>query len=180
MISVLSLVVAILAVFFGPLVARANVQRQIRATAREAWMREFREKVAMFLIQSLAMRGHQKARDLPITDPAGKAAHESLLALEQCFYVIHLLIQERGIQHQKFLPPLSNLHNKALSGEPRASEAAVLQSVAGIILQRERSAIEVPGRWRSWLRHRLGAVKQWRPWSQLRAWLRRDPPRFPN
>ena len=35
MIAVLSLVVAILAVFFGPLIMRANVQRQIRATARE-------------------------------------------------------------------------------------------------------------------------------------------------
>ena len=40
MISVLSLVVAILAVS-APLVARANTQRQIRAAARETWMREF-------------------------------------------------------------------------------------------------------------------------------------------
>jgi hypothetical protein len=58
MISVLSLVVAILAVFFGPLVARASVQRQIRVTSREAWMREFREKVAEFLSSYAAHRGY--------------------------------------------------------------------------------------------------------------------------
>jgi hypothetical protein len=44
-ISILSLVVAILAVF----VARSNVQRQIQVTAREAWIREFREQVATLL-----------------------------------------------------------------------------------------------------------------------------------
>ena len=49
MISVLSLVVAILAVFFGPLVGRANIQRQLQVTSREAWMRDFREQVAQFL-----------------------------------------------------------------------------------------------------------------------------------
>ena len=48
MISVLSLVVAILAVV-GPLVARANTQRQIRAAARETWMREFRQHAAEML-----------------------------------------------------------------------------------------------------------------------------------
>jgi hypothetical protein len=36
MISVLSLVVAAAAVFVGPFVARANMQRQIQVTAREA------------------------------------------------------------------------------------------------------------------------------------------------
>jgi hypothetical protein len=54
-ISVLALVVAILAVFFGPLIARANVQRQIQVASREAWMREFREQVAQFLTS--VMRG---------------------------------------------------------------------------------------------------------------------------
>jgi hypothetical protein len=49
MISVLSLVVAIPAVFVGPLVARANTQRQIRAAARETWMREFRQHAAEML-----------------------------------------------------------------------------------------------------------------------------------
>jgi hypothetical protein len=48
-IAVLSLVVAILAVFFGPLLARANLQRQLQVTAWEAWMREFREQLAVLL-----------------------------------------------------------------------------------------------------------------------------------
>jgi hypothetical protein len=48
MIAVLSLVVAVLAVFVGPFVAWTNVQRQIAVTAREKWMRELRDYVAAF------------------------------------------------------------------------------------------------------------------------------------
>jgi hypothetical protein len=55
-IPVLALVVAILAVFFGPLVARANTQRQIRVTTREAWMREFREQVATIMATTSGCR----------------------------------------------------------------------------------------------------------------------------
>lgn len=49
MIAVLSLAVAILAVFLGPVVAWAIAQRQIAIAARETWLREFREKVAALL-----------------------------------------------------------------------------------------------------------------------------------
>ena len=38
------------------LVARANLQRQIQATGREAWMREFREQVAVLLSAAGALR----------------------------------------------------------------------------------------------------------------------------
>jgi hypothetical protein len=48
-ISVLSLVVAILAVLFGPLMAWTVALRQITVAARAAWLREFREKVAALL-----------------------------------------------------------------------------------------------------------------------------------
>lgn len=49
MISVLSLVVAILAVFFGPLVTWEVAQQQLRGAVREAWMWDFREKVSEYL-----------------------------------------------------------------------------------------------------------------------------------
>jgi hypothetical protein len=49
MIAVLSLAVAILAVFAGPLVAWAVARQQIVVAARETWMRDLREKVAAFL-----------------------------------------------------------------------------------------------------------------------------------
>jgi hypothetical protein len=60
--------VAILAV----LVARANVQRQLQAAAREAWMREFREQVAQFLA---SLNAEPRQRELapgcdhPAVDP---------------------------------------------------------------------------------------------------------------
>jgi hypothetical protein len=53
LISVLSLVVAGLAVF----VARTNVQRQLQVTARETWMRELREQSTIFLARLQALRG---------------------------------------------------------------------------------------------------------------------------
>jgi hypothetical protein len=55
-IPILALVVAILAVFFGPIIGRANVQRQIRVATREAWIREFREQVARLLARIQALR----------------------------------------------------------------------------------------------------------------------------
>ena len=58
MIPILSLAATILAVFFGPLIARANVQRQLQAAAREAWMREFREQVVALLTSFAAFRDH--------------------------------------------------------------------------------------------------------------------------
>ena len=43
-------------------------------------------------------------------------------------------------------------------------------------LQRERAVIEADPRKLALLR--LGSA-EWQPWSRLRAWLTRDPPRFP-
>jgi hypothetical protein len=60
MISVLSLVVAILAVFVGPSVAWAVARRQLAVTARESWMREFREQVAVLLASEISLRRHAR------------------------------------------------------------------------------------------------------------------------
>lgn len=55
--SVLSLVVSVVVGIGALLVARANLHRQIQVAAREAWMREFREKVSVFLIWALEFHG---------------------------------------------------------------------------------------------------------------------------
>ena len=47
--SILSLVVSLVVGVGAVIMARANLQRQIQVAAREAWMREFREKVAILL-----------------------------------------------------------------------------------------------------------------------------------
>ena len=48
------------------LMARANLQRQIQAAAREAWMREFREQVALFLTWKLEL--HQTGRERALVE----------------------------------------------------------------------------------------------------------------
>ena len=56
--SILSLVVSLVVGIGAVLMARANLQRQIQVTAREAWMREFREQVAALLSAYASYREH--------------------------------------------------------------------------------------------------------------------------
>jgi hypothetical protein len=167
MISVLSLIVAILAVFFGPLVAIANVQRQIRATAREAWMREFRERVSQFRT-SVMLRARAEG---------GTAAEaEEIRSATLSFHVTKLLIAEKAPQYDEF----ERLINRLLAATGRAGERAPPELVnefgntAASILRRERGLIEakqrmiIPG---------FGAFG-WPSWARFVAWCRRDPPHF--
>jgi hypothetical protein len=52
--AVLSLVVSLVVGIGAWVVALANVQRQLQVAAREAWRREFREKVAVLLASDCA------------------------------------------------------------------------------------------------------------------------------
>jgi hypothetical protein len=177
MISVLSLVVAILAVFVGPLVTRANVQRQIQVAAREAWMREFREQVAGFLGDFAAYREavHWLASKPTITWEEGrKEEDEKRLkandAMRRHYHVIRLLVGERG-QHAEFIQILGRPLQVPL--DDRALEPAeAITSAAAAILQHERAIIEAD----------QGMWHEWQPWSRFVAWCRRlgTPPRFPG
>jgi hypothetical protein len=145
MISVLSLVVAILAVFFGPLIARANVQRQLQVAAREAWMREFREQVAAMLTsrQALGRRVSLLGRTA-VDDPEQERQRDALyLAFDQ----LRLLLAEKGAQHETMLETANRLvqedyGNKAEPWHKFAADAAD-------ILRHERAAIVADlGVWR--------------------------------
>jgi hypothetical protein len=163
MISVLSLVVAILAVFFGPLIAQANVQRQIRATARETWMREFRQHAAELLKNHGSM-------------PSDAArAFEFRVAMRLSYNALRLLVAERAPQYDGFISHLDDMMRY------QGDFGDQFTAAAADILQRERAAImEDPRVWREiWISLGFGAAG-WRPWTRLRAWLRRDPPRFPD
>jgi hypothetical protein len=168
-ISVLSLMVAILAVF----VARSNVQRQIQVTAREAWMREFREQVAAFLNCAATLDYHAR------NPPPDEQRMAALDALGLRIYTIRLLIAEKESQYAAFASTMKSLvWGPPTEEDPaRAARVREVQTAAEAILQRERAAIEAPDmmeRARIW----LGKVGE-RPWSRVRAWSRRGPPRFP-
>jgi hypothetical protein len=113
MITVLSLVVAILAVFVGPSVARTNVQRQIRATAKENWMREFRQQAVALICAHAALRDHSRASTAKASARAAldpnyvgtsgvleqenkKRLGELSDALNPPYQAIRLLIAEKG------------------------------------------------------------------------------------
>jgi hypothetical protein len=166
MIPVLALVVAILAVFFGPLVARANTHRQIRVTTRENWMREFREQVAQFLAVIASVK---------TVGPALGAAERSELGrtLQTSVQTVALLIAEKG-QHAEVMGIMNRLAPEAMRprDETDLTDFADLMTEVSIaaanVLRRERSAIaEDPGVWREvWISLGLDAVA----WP---AWLRR-------
>ena len=196
MISVLSLVVAILAVFFGPLVTWEVARQQIRGAAREAWMRDFREKVSEYLTGYGAYRdnaGHLQG-EIRRAEAAFQAGSDSRLqsgaearrrladlyaAMARPHNAILLLIAEHGEEYVAFIKFIERM--KEIS-EASTSEAAAAMSEfteeAVAILQRERAAIEAdPGMWRA-LRNRLGTIG-WQPWSRFVAWSR-GRPRFPT
>jgi hypothetical protein len=170
-ISILSLVIAILAAFFGPLIAWANVQRQIGVAAGEAWMREFREQVAALLA------GHQmfvrEAERHTTGDPEKQQRLDNANdAMRIPYHAIRLLVAERGPQHAELARAM-----EALIRTPRDelnSRAQEVTTAAAAILQSERAATAAdPGVWRMLLTT-LGVSQQ--PWSRLVAWLRRNLP----
>lgn len=184
-ISFLAALVSIAAV----LVARSNVQRQITATARQNWMREFREQVAGFLGSFATYTEkalwfaefHQpgsarSSEDVAATD---RERHEANDEMRRHFHVIRLLIAEQGPQHDAtFIPAIERLlQAPAQQVSARAEE---LTSVAERILQRERAAIDAaPEGRRLRLRRWLGAVEMWPTWSRFVAWCR-GRPRWPT
>jgi hypothetical protein len=74
-IRVLSLMVAIVAVFVGPFVARSKVQRQIRAASREAWMRKFREQVAAYFSAIGSVQSHLVPHTRQYRSPDARLVH---------------------------------------------------------------------------------------------------------
>jgi hypothetical protein len=169
-ISELSLVISLLAAvgwIATALTARLNLQRQIRVASREAWMREFREKVAELLSKNWALRAHMKSR---VMDIIGHERRPDLIAHETrrvdlndarglCLYSISLLLDERGLPEEGFGQLLAALQNAKDDDTAGTAQIAVLKET-GIILRRERTAIEA-GRWWPWVA------------QQLRAWLHR-------
>ena len=117
--------VAALAVFFGPLVARANTQRQIQVTAREAWMREFREHVAQFIAGTAntdhVTAGTREAGEVH-ADGDARATRlvigelvENVRATQSSTSAVRLLIAEKGAQYVEFVEVMNRLHAVALA-----------------------------------------------------------------
>jgi hypothetical protein len=151
MISVLSLVVAILAVIVGPLVAWTVAQRQIAVTAREAWMREFREHTAALLDihNSLFLQ----RRSTPLTEDDGvlgaeraaKRRAEIIQSMGRPYLTIRLSLAERGSEHDGFVQTLETFMKTRGSRDiaPGFTQAAT------DVLLRDRAEIATITLWRA-------------------------------
>jgi hypothetical protein len=138
MITVLSLVVAILAVFVGPLVAWAVARQQIAVAARETWMREFRENVAAFLTGYAAFREH--IRSHTTGDPEKERRFAEINDVTNpSYHVIRFLIAEKDPQYTAFVETLDALSN-APSDKAADRRRELIAAVEGI-LRCERAAI---------------------------------------
>ena len=156
--SILSLVVSLVVGIGAWLVARANVQRQ----SREAWKREFREQVAAYLANGPALC------DVSQDPERAEICAEICTAMFRSYKAIHLLLAEKDVD-STFLDLLNLFQEEALDG---ITGVDLVTPAAVDIL----AAVEASGRWR----RALPDWRQWRPGSQFRAWLARDPPRFPD
>jgi hypothetical protein len=147
------------------LVARANLQRQIQATAREAWMREFREQVAAFLSAAQVLKLHVASHTG--APEAEKIPAELRDAMGLAYHTIRFLIAEKGEQqHADFIQSLDGLLLAPADQEVSITQKLTMATTD--ILRRERAVIETD------------QAIRWQPWLQLKAWLARDPPHWPN
>jgi hypothetical protein len=165
--SILSLVVSLVVGVGAVLMARANLQRQIQVAAREAWMREFRERVAQFLT---AIMNDHNAR----TTGGEEVAGAGTLA----FHVTSLLIAEKGPLYAEFLRVLRGLlvASNDLDLAELSKRSGEVSIAAATILQMERAVIDAI------IADTLTAVWCARAaarWSRLMAWCR-GRPRFPT
>jgi hypothetical protein len=183
--SILALVVSLVVGIGAVLMARANVQRQIQVTTREAWMREFREQVAGFLDhfevyqkRSNWLSCSNTATTLDEKRHADAECREAQAGFGHHFKVIRLLIAERGSQYATFVRLVSDLlENSNDTSLEQLGREGELTTAAEDIMRSERAAIEVDPWWPV-LRRSVGAVG--RLPSRFVAWSRRGPPRFPN
>jgi hypothetical protein len=121
-------VVTILVAFVAPLVAWAVAQRQIQVTARETWMREFRQQAAEILRN------------------AGLRDGEQVYAAQRLAYnAMCLLIAEKAPDYDEFLARLEDVAFPAVAPDLREEFAVA----AAEIVRRERAEIAAdPGVWR--------------------------------
>jgi hypothetical protein len=141
MITVLSLVVAILAVFIGPLVAWAVARQQIAVAARETWMREFRENVAAFLTGYAAFREHIRSHT-PGDPEKERRLAEINDVTNPSYHVIRFLIAEKDPQYTAFIQTLDALNNAPCAPSDKAADRQrELIAAAEGILRCERAAI---------------------------------------
>lgn len=156
MITFLSLIVAILAVFFGPLVAWAVARQQIAVTARETWMRDLRDKVAAFLSAHQAYLLHIASHTTgdPVKEKRLADIHD---AESPPFYAIRLLIAEKGPEYISLVQVMDRLVRATTEQTGPCRDE--LMTTAEDILRRERAAIAAdPGVWGALLTAlRLGA-----------------------
>jgi hypothetical protein len=153
-VPVLALVVTVLVALVAPLTTWLVAQRQIGVTAREAWMREFREQLAALLSIMAVHRDHMRTHSSEDPEKVKRLAEINDAMLPH-WHTLRLLIAEKGPQYAEFMPTFECAMNAPVMAA--AARVHELYTAAEDILRRERAAIAAdPGLWRM-MRNTLGS-----------------------
>lgn len=140
MLPILTLIVAALAVFFGPMVIWSVAREQIAATSRASWMREFREQVSILMSTRSAftrfMVGFTSGNE---KDEVRR--EEILTRIDQSFFTLRLLAAET--EYKNTLDSLTHKYMVAPGAENVQSTFEDLLREVERILAQERNKIEM-------------------------------------
>lgn len=133
----IALVVAVLAVFVGPLVVWTVARRQLAVTAREAWMRQFREQVAALLTAYDRFVIHASSHTTGDLEKETRLS-EITDAARLPYHTLRLFVAERAPQYDQFKIDMDQLLSAEVNVIDQRKNALV--SAAELILQTERAA----------------------------------------
>jgi hypothetical protein len=161
----------LLGVLIGAFFTRANVVRQIRATARDAWKREFREQVSEYLVCVEALALLREQREIATGSPREQYDQRNTEVFDGVFRHIHhisLLVHEKG-ESDLSRELMSHLHGAIKDQLNKFAHTQAIQSIAVEMLQREHAAKQSV-----WC-----ALRQWLQRSRLKTWAT-GKPQFPD
>lgn len=145
MTSFIALLIASLAVFVGPMVTWAIARQQIAVTAREAWIKEFREAVATLITayDEFVLFTRTYSSD----DPQQQQKLAFLNETQRLpYHKIRLLIAGHDQPHTAFPGLVEGMLQSERDSNAGRRNAVV--DAAAVILRKERSIIEDdPGIW---------------------------------
>jgi hypothetical protein len=172
--------IAAFAAVLAALVALVGVRWQIRAAAREAWIREFREQLAKYFalglkVSAFQTQGEVGAASTDVDFLRQQISHavalqdkstETMIEMYVCLNQIELMLAERrndelSTQFLRSLGPVT----KGDFHEHHNRHAIHKQAVE--IMRRERTGLGRSGLW--------FVVSTWRPWVQLKEWAKGRP-----
>lgn len=133
----LSLVVAAIAVFFGPLIqlfiAKAQIRASVLSANRQTWINELREQIAAFIILAMDLKAHFEFElfDRP-------TFLQKLSEMRLRYITVNLMLNPKEADHRRLVELLQNAIDVGRKGvEPEKMNVPGIVELSQTILKRE-------------------------------------------